>query len=111
MAVRKNQVGEAVVVVIEILEAPSAQQASSLGDTMKRGSIFEAFVLIVAIDGKHLLIYIGDKKVLPPAIGQIGRVYSHAGAGLPVFAIRDVSGERNLLPFPLSVGAAASIHI
>src|SRR5215831_17606016 len=64
VAVGQNQVREAVVVVIQKSEAPSAQQARGAGDSMTPAEIRKSLVAIVAVDRERLLVDIGHEKIL-----------------------------------------------
>ena len=98
MAVGEEQIDEAVVVVVEELEAPAAQQARRLRDAVKRRDIRERLVALVLVEREHLLIDVGDEEILLAVAVDVGGIDAHAGARPAVDAEADFGGERRSLP-------------
>ena len=111
MAVGQDQIDGAVVVVIEELQSPAAEQARRLGDAVGVRDVAEGLVLLVAVEREHLLIDVGDEEVLVAAAEDVGRIHAHAGARLAAVAEGDFGGQRDLLEFPSARCRRAAIHV
>ena len=64
MAVGQEQIDVTVVVVIEKLRSPATHQPGDSGDAEASGNIIKRGIVIVAVDGIHFLIDVGDEKIL-----------------------------------------------
>ena len=84
MAVGEEQIDGAVVVVIEELQPPAAQQARRLRDAVDVRDVAEGLVLVVLVEREHLLIDVGDEQILLAVAVEVGGIDAHAGARLAV---------------------------
>src|ERR1700730_8936739 len=98
MAVRQEQVVGPVIVIIEKLQAPSTEESRRLRHPMRLCNVGEGFILVIAIERKHLLVDVGDEEILPAIAVEVSRVDAHSGARLAVSAVGDLGTQRNLLP-------------
>src|SRR6266566_3266020 len=110
MATGQQEINRAVVVVIEILQPPSAQQSCSARHAMRLSGVAKSLISVVFVNRKHLVINIGDKQVLPPVSVEIGCIHSHARTGPPALAESNTRLQCNFLPIPAAIGAGAAIH-
>ena len=78
----RNEIDEAVVVVVEELQSPAAQQPRRLRDAVRIGDVGEELVAVVPVEREHLLIDVGDEQVLPAVAVDVGGVDAHARARL-----------------------------
>src|SRR5204863_7280523 len=72
MPVGQDQVRIAVVVIVEKLQAPAAQQSRGRPDFTRLVS--EGQILFVVIKAEQFLINVGDEQVLPAVAVEIGRI-------------------------------------
>src|SRR6266513_1876733 len=70
----------AVVVVVKEFHSPAAHEARQPPEPHGAGPIVEREVVIVAVDGVHFLVHVGNEEILPTVLVEIRRVNSHAGA-------------------------------
>src|SRR6266699_684024 len=103
MPVGEEQINGAVVVVVEVLESPAAQQARGLCHAIRLCNIAKGLVLIVLIDGKHFVINIGYEQILPASPSQVRSVHSHAGARPATFAESDAGLQGDFVPIPAAI--------
>ena len=80
IAVRKEKIEIAIVIVVEEFQAPAAHQSRSLGNTGGNGDIVKAVIAVVAIDGEVFPINVGDEKILPAVVVKVSRIRSHSRA-------------------------------
>ena len=102
VAVGQEQIDQAVVVVIEELQAPAAQQPGGLRHAVRRRDVGEELVAVVLVEREHLLIDVGDEQILLPVAVDVGSVDAHPRSGLTVGAESNLRGQRNLLPLALA---------
>src|SRR5262245_27760023 len=102
MTVREKQIDQTVVVVVEELQAPAAQEARRLRHTIRRRDIRKEFVPLVSIQRKHLLIDIGNEEILFAVTIDVRGVHAHAGAWRAVGAEPDLGGQPDLVPLALA---------
>src|SRR6266404_7766272 len=86
MAVDQQQVRITVVVVIEELQTPPAQQLRGWSNLPR--FVGEGQVLLIVIQTEEFLVDISHKEVLPAVAIIIGCVHAHAGARASGFAVR-----------------------
>ena len=110
MAVRENEIDQTVVVIVEIFEAPTAQQPCRLRDIIRLRHIAKGLVFIVLVDGKHLMIDIRDEQILPAVSIEVGGIHSHSRTRLPAFAEAHASLQRNFFPFPASIRSRSAVQ-
>src|SRR5712692_1893814 len=84
VAIGKNQVEHPVVVIVEKLQAPSAEQAGGLRYAVLVGYVSEALVMVVLVKREHLLVDVGYEQILPAFPMKLRRIDAHSGARLPV---------------------------
>src|SRR5260370_37782056 len=65
VAIGQKKIDRAIIVVIEILQPPAAQQSCSASHAMRLSGIAKSFIFIVFVNRKHLVINVGDKQTLP----------------------------------------------
>ena len=104
MTVGNEQIDVAVVVVIEKPQAPAAHRSSRVPDPVRRREIVEGAVLVVVIDGVHLLIHIGHAQVLPTVLVEVCGIDTHPGPGPAVSTVSDSRLD------PLVLELALTIH-
>src|SRR5580658_2015754 len=102
MAIGQYQVHQAVVVVVEKLQPPAAEQASIRRQTVLVRGIEKGFVLVVSVERKYLVVDIGYEEVLIAIAVDVGRIHTHAGTRPAAFAVGHFGHERNLLPLVVS---------
>src|SRR5690349_10950167 len=91
MAIRENQIGIAVVVVIEEAQTPTTEQACGLSNLA--GAINKGQILFIVIETEQLLIDVGDEQVLPAVVVVIGRIDAHSRARRTRIAISDAGQQ------------------
>jgi len=109
MAVGEEEVDEAVVIVVEIFQAPAAQQARGARDAIGLGHVAKRFVFIVFVDRKHFVIDVGDEEVLIAAAAEVGGVHAHAGARTPGVTEAYAGLQSDFVPFPGASRAGAAV--
>src|SRR5439155_10345312 len=87
MIAGQDQVGPAVVVVIEEAKSPAAQRPCSLCDSGGGADIREEIAGFVAIERERLLVDVGHEKFLPPIAVQIRGIYTHPRARFSILAV------------------------
>jgi hypothetical protein len=97
-AVREEQVDMAVVVVVEELQAPAAQEPRGLRHAVRRGDIGEGLVPVVVIQGEHLLIDVRDEQILAAVAVEVRGVDAHPRSRRAVRAEADLRGQSDLVP-------------
>src|SRR5207247_2498796 len=97
VAVGEKQVEVAVVVVIEEFHSPAAHQPSGHADAGGHRHVIENFIVAVAVESVHFLVYVRYKQVHPTVLIVVRRVHAHAGAGAAVGAVPDVGLKADLL--------------
>ena len=102
VAVCKQEVGRAVVVVIEKFHAPAAHQARDLANAIRNGHIVEGLIAIVVVKRIHLLVYVGDEQVHPAVLVVVGGVHPHPGARPPLGAVAHVGLKAYLFELPIA---------
>src|SRR5881396_2645087 len=100
MSVGEEQINGAIVIIVKVLESPAAQQASRFRNGVRLCDIAKRLVFIVLIEGKHLVINVGDEQILPASASQVRRVDSHAGARPATFTESDSRLQSDFVPFP-----------
>ena len=111
MAVRQEEIDDSVVVVIEELQPPATQQTRGLGHAVGARDVGEELVPVVSIQGKHLLVDVGDEQILLAITVDVGRVHAHARPRRSVGAEADLRRERDFVPLPLTaVGEEEILH-
>ncbi len=103
--VGEHQVEVAVVVVVEELQAPPAEQPRGLRDAVGVGHVLERLVAAVLVEREHLLIDVGDEQVLPAVLVEVGGIDAHARPRLAVGREAHLGRQADLLPL-----AAAAVH-
>src|SRR5712692_5557665 len=98
MAVRKDEINIAVIIVVEKLQAPSAQKASGLRNGLRLRDVNESLVLVVLVQGEFFLVHVGDEEILPAVVVVVRRINAHSRASLAVVAEGYFSGHADLLP-------------
>ena len=84
--VGEEQIDVAVVVVVEELQAPSRQQPRGLSNGIRVRDVCEPLVPVVLVQREHLLVHVGDEKVLEPVLIEVRGVNTHSRTRLPVRA-------------------------
>ena len=100
MSVAQDQVRIAIVVVVEKLQPPAAEQARGLSNLTR--FVDECQVLLILIEAKEFLVYIGYKQVLPTVAVIVGGVHAHPGTRTTGIAICNSRRETNLLELTLA---------
>ncbi len=103
MSVGEDEIGIAVVVVVEELQPPAAQEARSLADLA--GLVQEGEVFLVLVEAEEFLIDVGDEQVLPAVAVVVGGVNAHPRARRARVAEGHARGQADLLE-----PAAATVH-
>ena len=101
MSIGDEKVHVAVVVIIEKLHSPPAHQARQTPQTHGSGLVLEGKVMVVPVDGIHLLIHVRDEEVLPTVLVVIRRIHTHAGSLAAILAVGHACFKRGV--FELSV--------
>src|ERR1051325_6973912 len=94
MAVREDQIGIAVVVEIEELQAPTAEQTRGWSNLARL--VDEGQILLVLIKAEQFLIDVGDEQILPTVAVVIRGVDSHARTRRARIAIGDARQQPDL---------------
>ncbi len=68
-------------------------------------------IFVIHVNGKHLLIHIRDKKILPSGVCDVRRIDTHTGSRLPALTERYARFERRFFPLPCAVRSWAAIHV
>ena len=76
MPVDEKEIGIAVIIVVEKLQAPAAEQLGRRRDLTRL--VGEDQLALVPIQTEELLIDIGDEQVLPTIGIVIGRINTHS---------------------------------
>ena len=84
MAVGEKQIDVAVVVVVEELQPPAAQQPGRLRDAVGVRDVGERFAAVVPVEREHLLIDVGDEEILVAVAVEVRGVDAHARSRLPL---------------------------
>ena len=92
-SVGTNKVQIAVVVVVEELESPAAHPARRHADALGHGDIFKGRIAVVLIEGKNLLVDVGDEQIHPAVLIEVGGVHTHSGTGATFGTVGNVGGE------------------
>ena len=79
MAVGKKKIGIAIVVIIEKLQPPAAQQTSRWTNLARL--VGEGEVLLVVVEAEQLLIDVGDKQILPAVAVKVRGIHTHTRTG------------------------------
>src|SRR5689334_23567581 len=98
MTIRENKIEVAIVIVIEELQAPSAQETRGLRDRLGLRYIGECPISEIVVQREFFLIDVRDKKILPAIVVKVSRIHSHSGAGLAIFTVSDLGGYADLFP-------------
>jgi hypothetical protein len=69
VTVCEKQIKVAIVIVVKELHAPTAHESRSAADAERAGHVVESEIVIVAIDGIHFLVNIGNEQVQPAEEG------------------------------------------
>src|SRR5258708_36781912 len=85
VAIGDENIGPAVVVVIEEEAAEAERNQCGAADFRLRSFIDEQAVTFVVIERDHLIREVGNDDAGPAAAGVVGGVDSHAGAGNSIF--------------------------
>src|SRR5579883_1149349 len=96
MTIHDEQIGIAVVVVVEEFYAPSAHETGDSADAGWTGHFVEREITIVLINRIHFVVDVGDKKVLPAIVVEIGGIDAHAGARPALLAESHAGIEANV---------------
>src|SRR6266540_4056116 len=101
MAVGQKKIGIAVVVIIEKLQTPAAQQASCRTDLARLVS--EGKILLVMVEAEQLLIDIGNKQILPAVAVKVRGIYTHTRARRAVVSEGYACLQPNFLKGPVAL--------
>src|SRR5579863_1281722 len=99
MAVYNEQVDVAVIVVVEEFHSPTAHQAGSPANSHRSRQVVEGLVVVVPIDGIHLLVHVSDEEILPAILIEIRGVNAHPGARPPFLAESDAGFQTDIREF------------
>src|SRR5262249_23769227 len=91
MAIRQNQIGIAVVIVIEETQTPAAEQTRCRPNLA--GPVDEGQIFFIVIETEQFLIDIGDEQILPTVVVVIGRIDAHSRTRRTRIAVSD-SGQQ-----------------
>src|ERR1022692_1893724 len=64
--------------------------------------IQEGLVLLVAVERKHLLIYIGDKEILKTCVEDVTGIHTHPRPGPAFLAVSNPRREAHLFELPFA---------
>src|SRR5207247_6485011 len=79
------------------LHSPSAHQPRQAAETHRPCPVFKGKVMIVTVDGIHLLIHVGHEEILPAVLIKICRIHAHAGALASVLTVGHTRLEGSVL--------------
>ncbi len=78
MAIAKDEVQVAVIVVIKKFQAPAAHQVCSGANARGNSDISKTLVFVVVIERIHFLVNVGNEQIDPPVLIVVGRIHTHA---------------------------------
>src|SRR6266567_8735333 len=64
-----------------------------VADAERARHVVESEIVIVVIDGIHLLVNVGHEQVLPAVLIVVGGVHTHAGSRASILAVGDTRVE------------------
>src|SRR5439155_4149780 len=97
VAIGEDQVGPAVVVVIEEFQSPAAEHARHRPNPRLPGHIVKGLVAVIQVEREDLLVYIGNKEFLPSIVVEVRRVHAHPRARHAVHAVPHTRRQAHLL--------------
>ena len=98
MAVGKDEVHRAVIVIVEKFHTPAAEQARGLCDCVFVRGVEEGFILVVGVEREHFVVDVADEQIFPAVGIDVRCVDAHARARLTVLAEADPGNRADLLP-------------
>src|SRR5450631_615337 len=96
-AVQLQDVGPAVIVVIQKFHGDAAQQNGLVSDAGAKRLVIESTVAVVVIEAIQFEIQVGNVKVLPAIAVNVGGVNAHPSFVTSVLAGRHAGDERHVL--------------
>ena len=78
VTVGQQQVDVPVVVEVEELQAPAAEETRGVGDAVLVGDVGEDLAVAVPVQGEPLVVDVGDEEILPAVGVEIRRIDAHA---------------------------------
>ena len=103
MAVAKQEIKVAVIVIVKELHAPSAHQLGGRPNPGRCGKVTKCLVLVVVIQRKHFLVYVGDEQVGPSILIVVSSVHTHTRTCTAVGAVAHPCQHTVLFEFPFSI--------
>src|SRR4029077_17736652 len=96
-AVQLQDIGPAVVIVVEKLHRDAAQQNRFVSDAGAKRIVIEGAIVIVVVQAIQFEIKMRDVDILPAVAVDVGGVDAHAGFVAAIFAGGDSGSQRDIL--------------
>src|SRR5438067_4698159 len=78
IAIADDEIEITVIVIIEKLQSPAAEQPRRVRNVRSGSNIVEGRIVAIAIKREHLMIDIGYEEVEPAVLIEIGCIYAHS---------------------------------